>query len=157
MRRDRAIERAVGILQSNQIVSAPDALVEQTTLVLREILIVTRVQQIVALEQVQDGERDLLRIEVGGKREVRQMLAVIPCCVVPAAVGVNGSLLLSVLESKMRIRLGHLPRVALLLKVVDDIRQGVLFQQLLLDREGIGADRPLVALTLKVVLTFCCD
>ena len=88
---------------------------------------------------------------------MREMLSIVPRCIGPATMRVDGSLSLPVLKSNMRIRLRHLSGVPLFLEEIDDIGKRVLFQELLLDRERIRTNAALVARALEIELAFTGD
>ena len=87
----------------------------------------TGMQFVVALEQVEHAERNLLRVEVCRERKMREMFSIVPRCIGPATMRVDGSLSLPVLKSNMCIRLGHLVRVPLFFEEIDNVRKCVLF------------------------------
>jgi hypothetical protein len=133
--RHRAIERPPGRLHADEVVRAPRRLVEQTPQVLAEEGIGAALQEVVGLQESPGGQGNLLRVEVRGIRQVREMFAVVAGGVVPAAVRVHHAVA-PAFQGHRAVRLVEEARRALALEVVQDVGEGVALEHALSMRKG---------------------
>ncbi len=106
-----------------------------------EIGIVTFGEQPVRFQQNPDDQRRLLGIEIGGKGQVREVLAVVAGRIVPAPVHVHAALAEASLERQAPIGPVVAPRAALAFEVKEHVREGPALQQVFAQFEGEGGHR----------------
>ena len=87
--RDGDVERALRVLAPDEVVGAEQGLVEEPLLILLEVGLAAPLDLPQGLEEAPGRERDLLGIEIGRVGQVREVLAVVPGGVEPAAVHVD--------------------------------------------------------------------
>jgi hypothetical protein len=135
---DGAVETAVGVFDADEVIGAVQSFVEEAAFVLAEVLVVAAVQLFAGFEEGPVGHGDLLGVEVGGEGEVGEVFAVVAGGVVPAAVDVGG--VVGILEFEVVVGFVELAGAALGFEVVEDVGEGVAFEEVGLDEEGEAVD-----------------
>ena len=139
---DGAVEGSVGVFDADEVVGAVHGFVEEAAFVLAEVLVVAAREFFVSFEEGPVGHGDLLGVEEGGEGEVGEVFAVVAGGVVPAAVDVGGGGL--VVEFQIVVGFVEEAGAALAFEVVDDVGEGVAFEEAVLDEEGEGADGAMI-------------
>ncbi len=88
------------------------------------------------LEQAPGDHRELLRVEVGGEAQVREVLAVVSSGIIPAAMDIHHFSGGVALEGHAAIGSIVSPRAAHGFKIGNHIRERLAFKYLGLDQEG---------------------
>ena len=131
---DGLVERAPGVLHPDEEIGTIGELVREPDLDLPEIRVFPGLQNLQRLADGERRQRHLLRVEVAGEIEMREMNAVVAARVVPAAVDVHR---LAVRPLKREIAVGLIvdTRLPLSLEVEQHVRDGEPLDDVLLDFE----------------------